>query len=155
MPFDCMPVIENPKSSGAGDSSALALVSNPKVDNLWPTAARHRSRGGESIDSTIAVLNRARMLIADERHWCRGAFARSWANIPMWPHSFFARRFCAVGALKRAAGELLLPTQNAYLALEAQAGRRVEGWNDEPTRTHSEVLALFDAAIHGLRLVYA
>src|SRR5690242_1039310 len=121
---------------------STSVIDNPKPDDP--------NRGPESVGGTIAVLVRARAFIADERYWCRGAFARSWANIPVLPHSIFARRFCAVGALKLAATELLLPTQNTYISLEAQARRRVEGWNDDPKRTHIEVLALFDAAIEAL-----
>lgn len=154
MPFDCTPMVENPKPLGGGGDSAIALSFNPtapKPARVLPMPTRHLKRGPESITSTIAVLVRARALIGHHQYWCRGAFARSWFNIPVRSHSFFARRFCAVGALKRAARELLLPTQNAYLALESQAGRRVERWNDDPKRTHAEVVALFDAAIVALR----
>ena len=158
MPFDGSQLIDRLKPLDRGGDLPLGFILNPAkpvLGKISPVPARHRDHDRESVDSTIAVLNRARALIADERHWCRGAFARSWANIPVRPYSFFARRFCAIGALKRAAGELLLPTQNSYLALEAQAGRRVEGWNDHPRRTHAEVLALFDGAIHALRQVHA
>ena len=153
MPFDGSP-IDCPAPLARTGYSSLRFTVNlaePLLGKVSPSRAWHRARGGESVDSTIAVLNRARAFIADERHWCRGAFARSWARIPVQPQSLFARRFCAIGALTRAASELLLPTQNAYLALEAQAGRRVEGWNDDPKRTHTEVLALFDTVIHALR----
>ena len=154
MPFDGSPMIDRLTPLGRGGHSPLPFIVHPAEyvpGRVSPIRAWHRAPGGESVDSTIDVLNRAREFIADERHWSRGAFARSWANIPVQPQSLFARRFCAIGALTRAACELLLPTQNAYLALEAQAGRRVEGWNDDPKRTHTEVLALFDAAIHALR----
>ena len=153
MPFDGSP-IDCPAPLARTGYSPPPFIVNPAEyvpGKASPIRAWPRDRGGESVDSTIAVLNRARALIADERHWCRGAFARSWAQIPVQPQSLFARRFCAIGALTRAACELLLPMQNAYLALEAQAGRRVEGWNDYPKRTHTEVLALFDAAIQALR----
>lgn len=158
MPFDGSPMIDRLTPLDRSGHSPLPSILNPAQPvpgKLSPSPTRHRNRGGESVDSTIAVLNRARALIADERHWCRGAFARSWAHIPVRPYSFFARRFCVLGALKRAACELLLPTENAYLALEWQAGRRVEGWNDDPKRTHTEVLALFDAATEALRQVQA
>jgi len=158
MPFDGSPMIDRLTPLARSGHSPLPSILNPAEPmpgKVLPIHARHRDRGGESLDSSIAVLNRARALIADERHWSQGAFARSWAQIPVRPYSFFARRFCAIGALKRAACELLLPTQNAYLALEWQAGRRVEGWNDDPKRTHTEVLALFDAAIDALRQVHA
>jgi hypothetical protein len=158
MPFDGSPMIDHLKPLGRGDHSPLPFTVNPAgpgPGEFSPIPAWHQDRGGESVDSTIAVLNGARALIAHERHWSRGAFARSWANIAVKPQSLFARRFCAIGALNRAACELLLPMQNARLALEAQAGHRLEGWNDHPKRTHTEVLALLDAAIHALRNVHA
>lgn len=156
MPFDCMPMIDNPKPLGARGHAQFALTTNPiepSLDKVSPISAWHPNRGPENVDSTIAVLVRARALIADERHWSRGAFARSMANIPVRPHSFFACRFCAIGALKRAACELLLPTLNAYIALKWQTGRRVEGWNDDPPRAHADVIAAFDAAILALRQI--
>jgi hypothetical protein len=152
MPFDCTPMVENPTPLGSGADSGIALhPTAPKPARVMPMPARHLKRGPESITSTIAVLVRARALIGHDQYWCRGAFARSWFNVPVRPQSFFARRFCAVGAVKLAARELLLPTHNAYLALEWQAARRVEGWNDDPKRKHAEVVALFDAAIVALR----
>jgi hypothetical protein len=153
MPFDCMPAIENPNPLDAGSYSPLALSINPSKrnpDEVTAVLALHPHRGPEGISSTIAVLVRARSLIADERHWCQWSFARGWAKIPVPPRSRFARRFCAIGAVKRAACELLLPSQNARIALERQTGREVERWNDDPRRTHAEVIAVFDGAIADL-----
>jgi hypothetical protein len=45
-------------------------------------------------------------LIANERHWCKRSFARSWFDIPVPPQSALARRFCAIGAIIRAGQEL-------------------------------------------------
>src|SRR3954447_23594524 len=110
-----------------------------------PMPARAFSRSPEIIDSRIAVLRRARDLL--EQRWCKGSFARSWFNIPVPPHSALARRFCAIGAITRAGRELQLRTQDACLALQLQTVRSVETWNDEPARTHAEVIAAFDAAL--------
>jgi hypothetical protein len=63
----------------------------------------------------------------------------------------FARRFCAIGAVIRAGRELFLPTGNACMALQSQAGRPVESRNDDAKRTNAEILAGFDAAILALR----
>jgi hypothetical protein len=43
-----------------------------------------------------------------------------------------------------------LPTQDACIALEWQTARRIEDWNDDPARTHAEVIAAFDACIAAL-----
>jgi hypothetical protein len=61
----------------------------------------------------------------------RGSFARSWRDILVPLYSMFARRFCAIGAVIRAGRELFLPTGNACMALQSQAGRPVESWNDD------------------------
>ena len=40
-----------------------------------------------------------------------------------------------------------MPINHAHRALEWQTVRPVQDWNDDPVRTHSDVLAAFDAAI--------
>lgn len=152
MPFDGTPMIVTPKPLRAASYSTRPFSinpRNPKRDKLSHILAWHPDRGPESINSTLAVLIRARALIADERHWCQRSYARGW-SIPVPPRSTFARRFCAIGAIKRAASELLLPTKNARVALKLRTGREVERWNDDPRRTHAEVIAAFDGVIAAL-----
>jgi hypothetical protein len=115
------------------------------------TASRQVTQCAEAVASTLIVLRRARDLITEQRRWSRGAFARSWFNIPVPPQSAFARRFCAVGAIMRAGRELRLRTQDACFALQAQTGRGIEDWNDDPTRSHTDLVAAFDAAIGAVR----
>jgi hypothetical protein len=94
-------------------------------------------------------------LIADEQRWCKRAFARGWFDIPVPVHSSFARRYCAMGAIRRAGHELGLPTRNACHALEWQTIRPVPDWNDDPCRTHADVVAAFDATIVALEIIPA
>jgi hypothetical protein len=61
--------------------------------------------------------------------------------------SALARRYCALGAIMRAGCELQLRVDHARSALEWQTGRAIKDWNDDPARTHAEVIAAFDAAI--------
>ena len=153
MPFDGMPVIDDAKPLADGGHSRLALIVNPtkpKPNKVASILALHPHRGPESISSTVAVLVRARALIGDQRRWCLWSFARGWCKLPVPVYSPLARRFCAIGAIMRAGRELLLPTENACTALQRQTGRSVEPWNDDPRRTHVEVLAAFDAAIASL-----
>jgi hypothetical protein len=98
---------------------------------------------------------RARDLIVDERQWCKRAFARGWFDIPVPVHSSFARRYCAMGAIRRAGWELGLPTKEAGKALEWQMARPVMDWNDDPCRTQADVVAAFDAAITALEIIPA
>jgi hypothetical protein len=149
MPFDCTPVIDSLKQVSP------AAIDTPGIRGLSPSVPlRSRasptwfvSRQQRGTNTAVAVLTRARDLISEERRWCQRAFAVTWLDIPVTAGSRYARRFCALGAIKRAARELRLPADGAQAALERQTRDAVPDWNDDKTRTHSEVVAAFDAAI--------
>jgi hypothetical protein len=153
MPFDSMPIIEAPKRPFTVDGATFDLgFSRPTTGGLKtrPIPRWHSSLHAERIDSTLTVLTRARELIRDERRWCRRTYARGWRGLPVPVQSSAAHRFCAVGALLRAGRELGLPVEDARNALEWQTVRPVQDWNDDPARTHHEVMAAFDAAVVAL-----
>jgi hypothetical protein len=153
MPFDSMPIIEAPKRPFTVDGATFDLgFSLPTTGGLKarPIPRWHSSLHAERIDSTLTVLTRARELIRDERRWCRRTYARGWRGLPVPVQSSAAHRFCAVGALLRAGRELGLPVEDARNALEWQTIRPVQDWNDDPARTHHEVMAAFDAAVVAL-----
>jgi hypothetical protein len=153
MPFDSMPIIEAPKRPFTVDGATFDLgFSRPTTGGLKtrPIPRWHSSLHAERIDSTLTVLTRARELIRDERRWCRRTYARGWRGLPVPVQSSAAHRFCAVGALLRAGRELGLPVEDARNALEWQTIRPVQDWNDDPARTHHEVMAAFDAAVVAL-----
>jgi hypothetical protein len=85
--------------------------------------------------------------------WCQGAGARDEMGRPIEPSSAFARRWSASGALERVwrrddgdPDVSLEAFERASLALAAAVKDVPQGWNDEPARTHDEVLvALLDA----------
>ena len=131
-------------SFGPAPSSEEATA--PRAIPRW-----HSCRQPETLPGTLAVLARARALLRHERHWCRGSFARGWQDMPVPVGSSVARRYCSLGALRRAGRELALPIQDACIALEWQIGQPVQDWNDDPRRVHAEVLVAFDAAIAALR----
>jgi len=141
MPFDGT-VVDAPKPllGTHGNLPGLALSESSPPP-------KHRLRRAESIASTLAVLTLARGLIAEERRWCKGAFARSWFDIPVRARSGVARRYCVLGAMMRAGYELSLGVEDARVALEWQVGRHIQDWNDDPVRTHADVIAAFDAAL--------
>jgi hypothetical protein len=60
-----------------------------------------------------------------------------------------------LGAVMRAGRKLGLPIEGAVNALEWQTRRPVQYWNDDPARTHAEVIAAFDGAIAALGGSYA
>jgi len=151
MPFDSMPIIEAPTRPFIVDGVGLDLgLSRPTTGGLRPIPRWHSSLHAERIDSTLTVLTRARQLIDDEQRWCRRTYARGWRGLPVPVQSSAAYRFCAVGALLRAGRELGLPVEDARNALEWQTVRPVQDWNDDPARTHREVIAAFDAAVAAL-----
>ena len=153
MPFDCTPIIDAPKSLPALAGEILDFRTNsPKAGVIIarPIPAWHASRRPECVADTLAVLAMARALLADEQRWCRGSFARGWLDIPVPVRSVFVSRFCMLGAVMRAGRKLGLPTEDAANALEWQTRRPVQYWNDDPARTHAEVIAAFDGAIAAL-----
>jgi hypothetical protein len=153
MPFDTTPIIDDLKMLPTVRHAELVVSAGSRMAEaatIRPIPAWHSSLLSEQIGNTLRVLVRARALIADERRWCRRAFARGWGGIPVPLQSAAARRFCAVGAVLRAGREFGVPINHAHRALEWQTVRPVQDWNDDPVRTHSDVLAAFDAAIVSL-----
>jgi hypothetical protein len=98
----------------------------------------------------IHVLERARALIADERHWCPGDLARDAMGFPVSPTDGSAQQRCALGALVAAAHELTSdPDRAHYLATTAMrplvGATALTHIND--AEGHAAVLDLFDLAI--------
>jgi hypothetical protein len=153
MPFDCTPITNAPVRLRALNSNLLDFGASrlpADATNPRPIPAWHSSRRPETVGNTLAVLVRARVLLADEQRWCQRSFARSWLKMPVPPQSALAGRFCAIGAIMRAGRELGLPYQDACIALEWQTARPIEDWNDDPQRTHADVIATFDGAVMAL-----
>ena len=102
------------------------------------------------------VLIRARTLIADRGSWTRRAAARTAQDHRVAWNDASARKWCAVGAIRRAALELVQDTAKAELIADKVAkfvrrGRWLPSLiviND--LSTHRHVLAVFDRAIERL-----
>jgi hypothetical protein len=152
MPFDCAPIIDAPKLLPALAGDVQFRTNPPKAGTIIarPIPAWHASRRPECVADALAVLTGARALLADEQRWCQRSFARTWLDIPVPVQSTFARRYCALGAILRAGRELGLPAGKAREAIKWQTAHSVADWNDDPLRTHAEVIAAFDGAIAAL-----
>jgi hypothetical protein len=146
MPFDCTPIIDTPNRLPA----ARAIPWTAEPISARPIPNWHVSRQSERLDDAVAVLTKARELLAAEQRWCKRSFARTWLDIPVPAPSALARRYCALGAIMRAGRKLGLPVKEARRALEWQTVRPIPDWNDDPRRMHGEVIAAFDAAIAAL-----
>jgi hypothetical protein len=96
------------------------------------------------------IIERAKELIQDERHWCRGYLGVDASGDSADPTSSEAVRRCALGALVAAAYQLTNSRLQSYdLAMNALrplcGSNTVVLTNDH--RGHAAVLALFDEAI--------
>ena len=93
--------------------------------------------------NVLQVLKAARKLIA--AGWTRNTYARRKDGTPCNERSPVAARFCAMGAIDRAAGDAILAHLQARNVLREFMGDNVVAFND--TSTKARVLAAFDKAI--------
>jgi hypothetical protein len=98
----------------------------------------------------LQILQRARALIEDERHWCPGDLARDANGFSVSPTDSSATQRCALGALVAAAyqstGDIRLARDLAMSAMRPLIGAStLTHIND--VEGHAAVLALFDMAI--------
>lgn len=95
------------------------------------------------VDEVGQIILKARELLSDPKRWCKGDLRRQ-------------GRVCVVGAICDAAGIVDFSRHNASPVAEmalcrAMAAlpvgfRAVPTFNDDPTTTHADVLALLDRA---------
>src|SRR4029453_2470642 len=98
----------------------------------------------------VQIVERARALIADESHWCRGALARDANGTGVCPMSDGAVKRCGLAALIMAAYQISTDRREA-IGLAVKAMRPLHGsatlMHVNDTRGHAAVLALFDEVI--------
>ena len=106
--------------------------------------------------SDLQVLITARAILSSPSSWTKEVWARDEDAQPVAAADSTATSFCAYGALCRAQFILkdpiplvLRPVQLlSYLNFGSYG--ELADWNDDPNRTHAEVLARLDAAISTL-----
>lgn len=95
-------------------------------------------------DATLRTLIAGRALLSDGRRWAKGDYC-------------VGDTFCVVGALgirtdRRASRTDAQREAIFYLGAHVPKGHfRIADFNDNPTTTHADVLALFDRAIAARR----
>ncbi len=101
----------------------------------------------------LQVIEKARALIEDERHWCRGELARDMNAQSICPTDSGAKRHCALGALIAAAYQITNDLSRAH-DLAISAVRPLYGSatlvNVNDVRGHAAVLALLDEVLTGM-----
>jgi len=150
MPLDGTSTLDAPKRSPLPSAGLSFGIGNWAVEPVRPRPlpAGFSSRCPGNLSSLLAILSRARALLANEHHWCRGSLVEGRRNIRAQGGAPVAvRRYCALGAIMQAGCELGLGSEGAAAALRSQICRPIEDWNDHPLRTHADVIAAFDATI--------
>ena len=97
----------------------------------------------------LEVLKEARSYIATPEAWCKWSFARTKDGGITDPTSPAACSFCAVGAIRRAAGCDAQVTNQAVEYVERHLPVQhstLPEFNDQEA-THSDILVAFDRAI--------
>jgi hypothetical protein len=98
------------------------------------------------------IIEKARALIEDERHWCRGELARDASGFSVGPIDSGATRRCGLGALIAAAYQIANDDRRAH-DLAINALRPLHGSatlvNVNDVRGHAAVLALLDEVLSG------
>jgi hypothetical protein len=100
----------------------------------------------------VQIIEKARALVEDEQHWCRGELARDASGLSVGPTDSGATRRCGLGALIAAAYQITNDTHLAHdLAINALrplcGSATLVNLND--ARGHAAVLALLDEVLSG------
>jgi hypothetical protein len=98
----------------------------------------------------IQIVEAARILIADEQHWCRRHLAEDVNGVSVSPTSASAVKRCGLGAVIAAAYQLTRDFDAAHKlgqeALRPKYGAATVIYVND-TKGHAAVLALFDEVI--------
>ncbi len=102
-------------------------------------------------------LTEARVLIQDEKSWCKKSPARNKRGIGVFVDSPEACQFCAIGALAKVAeanhgrfeNNLVYTMALDHLSKQLE-WRPITDFNDDPKTTHQDILSLFDKAIQAI-----
>lgn len=103
---------------------------------------------------SIEIMKAARVILAEPKHWTKGAMARDATGRPCTSNSPKAVCWCIEGAIEKATrSEMYVGTPGylvAHLLTEKTDTQHfgVHVWNDDPSRTHAEVLELLDKMTH-------
>lgn len=96
-------------------------------------------------------LKAVRSLLSVPERWTKNVYARA-GKKRIGPLNDEATCWCVLGAVRRVTK---LPEDSAYFTVVTSAiaaqlpegAPRIHKWNDDPSRTHADVLALLDKAI--------
>ena len=102
------------------------------------------------------ILTEARELLSDPARWCKGGLAFRADGVACDARGGDAVRWCALGAMHRAAGDEERDQRTpsfaaAWEATNSAAGARgfwlISDFNNAPETEHADIMAFFDEAI--------
>jgi hypothetical protein len=106
------------------------------------------------VSRIIEILTKAQDKIRDPKNWTQDTYARDETGASVKAHSPAAVCFCSLGAIESFFHseefdglEVMHARDFLYTAANQIAdGRTVANYNDDPDRTHDEIMALWDRA---------
>lgn len=95
----------------------------------------------------IQILKGARDLLSDPTHWTQGTYARAPGGFEVFVDDPRAARWCLMGALSRQGFGNFVYSDTLKAIRKSNNIDLVSIWNDEPNRTHAQVLEAIDNTI--------
>lgn len=94
------------------------------------------------------VLKKVRALLSNPDRWTKGEMARNMFGAPIDPAGPNVTCWCIMGAVHHETNDDPFLAGSAYQIVRAQLqGRSVSEFNDDPTTTHADIMAILDKAI--------
>jgi hypothetical protein len=97
--------------------------------------------------SVADTLRAARALIETPARWTQGMYAKDEQGQEIDPRDPAARQWCTSGAIGAVVGYGPSAIGARQILRKAAGARTMSIFNDDPARTHPEVMAAFDRAI--------
>lgn len=97
-------------------------------------------------DVTQNLIN-ARKIIESPENWTQGQYAANENQEEVDWEDTQATCFCTIGAIRKGKNKIDFEEEEYYIFSKATNIYNIPGWNDNPNRTHAEVLEAFDKAI--------
>lgn len=99
--------------------------------------------------AALAGLKAMRELLSDPARWTKGTEARNAKGRPVRPWWKSATCWCLLGAPHAGARRCYRNAVQEEMALRSALGgkKAISGFNDDPTTTHADILALLDREI--------
>lgn len=106
----------------------------------------------QSLNDTLAQLQRARRLLARPEGWTQGSYARDGHGDAVDSQCSQATSFCASGAIY-ATQDNLTGSIQARTVIYRIIADDIEAWNDADGRSQADIIEAFDQAIASMQKI--